>query len=197
MAMAIFCALALPATTQDQPSLGDVAKTQRQKKTAAKVIDEDEMDRRGIHHDVNNAAFECDTECAVEAKNQIRYSKSSLATTESQLQAAFTAAKDDLARGDWSQRLSEIEQEYCRTPGKVDFEKVKSLQNAILEKRFFETRDKHIDVMAAMAHPNDSGAQALEQLRFEGMKDAILKAREMRAMRLCYVPGTQNTSAAH
>lgn len=167
-------------------------------KSNAKVIDDDEMARRGIHHDTGAATFECDADCAQEVKNQSRYNKYFEGVTEEQWQTAFAAAKDELAQGDWSQRLSEIQQEYCRTPGKVDFAKVKRLENDIGAKLTLEASVKKIDVMAMMAHPGDaSGAEALRQWRIEGLRGGILNARLLRITQKCYVPGMQHTSAAH
>jgi hypothetical protein len=43
----------------------------------------------------------------------------------------------------------------------VDFGKFKQLDNDMAKKRFYEVRDKHIDTMASLAHPNDdSGLKA-------------------------------------
>ena len=139
---------------------------------------------------------DCNAACVADVKRETL--KSFASATEEQWQTAFATAQDELAQGDWSQSLSAVQQEYCRTPGKVNFAKVKQMQTDMLKKRFYETRDKHIDTMAAMAHPDDaSGQKAQTQMRAEGMKDAILKVREEQAMQVCYVPGTQDTSAAH
>jgi hypothetical protein len=141
---------------------------------------------------------ECNAACVADLKRETLYSKAFVGATDEQRQTAFNTAQDELAQGDWSQRLSEVQQEYCRTPGKVDFAKVKQLETDMLKKRFYETRDKHIDMMAALAHPDDVSSQkALTQMRVEGMKDTILKVREEQAMQVCYVPGTQDTSAPH
>lgn len=141
---------------------------------------------------------ECNAACVADVKRQTIYSKSFADATDEQWQTVFDAAQDELARGDWSQRLSEVQQEYCRTPGKVNFTMVKQLETDMLKKRFYEFRDKHIDTMATLAHPDDaSGQKALTQMRAEGMKDTILKVREEQAMQVCYVPGTQDTSVAH
>jgi hypothetical protein len=56
------------AQSSDEQSLGDVARTQRQKKPAAKVIDDDEMVRRGFAHASVKVPFDCNTECMATAK---------------------------------------------------------------------------------------------------------------------------------
>ncbi len=144
------------------------------------------------HHPV-----ECDAACVADLKRATLYSKSFAGLTDEQWQTTFETAQEELAKGDWSQRLSAIQQVFCATPGKVDFAKFRQLDNDMAKKRFYEFRDKHIDTMASLAHPNDaSGIKALSQMRLEGMKDAILKIRVQQAEQICYVPGTQDTSAA-
>ena len=145
------------------------------------------------HHPV-----ECDAGCVADVKRATVYSKSFSGLTDEQWQNTFETAQNELAKGDWSQRLSAIRQVFCATPGKVDFAKFKQLDNDMAKERFYEFRDKHIDTMASLAHPDDaSGLKALSQMRIEGMKDAILKMRVQQAEQTCYVPGTQDTSAAH
>jgi hypothetical protein len=130
-------------------------------------------------------AVECDADCVAAVKSQARYGEPFKAETGEQLQtdfaAAFAAAKDELAHGDWSQRLSEIQQEFCRTPGKVDSEKVRGLETAMFNKLAFETHG----VMAA--YPNElAGAEAIRKWRVEGVKYFILKVRVRQIMVACY-----------
>ena len=61
------------AQSSDGQSIGDVARTQRQKKPAAKVIDDEEMSRRGLNHGSANAAFDCDPDCVKHAKAGTSY----------------------------------------------------------------------------------------------------------------------------
>jgi hypothetical protein len=139
---------------------------------------------------------DCDANCVAMVKRETQYAKSFAGTTDEQWQAVFDTAAAELARGDWSQRTAAVQQEFCRTPGRVDFEKVKQMELDMSKKRFYEIRDEHIDTMASLAHPDDaSGQKALMQMRTEGMKDTILKVKYEQAMQACYVPGTVNTAA--
>ena len=72
--------------------------------------------------------MECNAACVADVKRQTIYSKSFARVTDEQWQTAFDVAQNELAKGDWSRRLSEVQQEYCRTPGKVNFAKVKQLE---------------------------------------------------------------------
>ena len=64
--LAISCALVFAveacAQSSDGQSLGEVARSQRQKKTTAAVIDEDEMARRGLNHSTGSS-LDCDATC--------------------------------------------------------------------------------------------------------------------------------------
>ncbi len=163
------------AQSSDEQSLGDVARTQRQKKGAAKVIDEDEMIRRGFAHPSVKVPFDCNSECMAKAKPlaywNFRYA------TEKQWQDAFAVAIPELAQGDWGQRLSEIREEVCRNPSDVDSKPLKALEDEMFSKLRLEGLAKHIDDTAA-AHPNDAaGAEALRQLRVQDLKTGILEAK--------------------
>jgi hypothetical protein len=64
---------------------------------------------------------QCDAQCEKGVKNRTRSYKIFMGATDEEWQTAFAGADGELAQGDWSQRLSEIQQEYCRTPGRVDY----------------------------------------------------------------------------
>jgi hypothetical protein len=166
------------AQSADGQSLGDVARTQRQKKPAAKVIDDDEMSRRGLNQGLVNAPFDCDPDCVRHAKAGTSYGNGAYRNaTEQQWQDSLAAAVADLAQGDWSQRLSEIREEVCRNPGDVDAKRLNALEDEMFTKLRLEARAKNIDDAAA-AHPNDAaGVEALRQLRLEEMKQAILAGK--------------------
>ena len=163
--------LAAQAQSSDEPSLGDVARTKRQKKPAANVIDNEEMARRGLAHP-SAEAFDCNTECMAKAKPLAYWNFRD--ATEKQWEDAFTVAIAELAQGDWGHRLSEIREEVCRNPGGADSKPLKSLEDEMFSKLRLEGRAKHIDETAA-AHPND--AEALRQLRVQDLKTGILEAK--------------------
>jgi hypothetical protein len=172
---AFISVMAAQAQSSDEPSLGDVVKTQPQKKPAAKVIDNDEMIRRGFDQASANVPFDCNTECMAKAKPLAYWNFRN--ATDKQWQDAYAGAIADLSQGDWGQRLSEIRQEVCSNQGNEDSKKFKALEGDMFTKLRGETRSKHIDDMAA-AHPNDAaGAEALRQLRVEDLKTGILEAK--------------------
>jgi len=161
--------------SSDEQSLGNMARTQRQKKPAANVIDDDEMVRRGFAHSSVKVPFDCNTECMAKAKPLAYWNFRN--ATEKQWQDAFAGAIADLSQGDWGQRLSEIREEICSNPGDVDSKPLKTLEDEMFSKLRLEGRSKHIDETAA-AHPNDAvGAEALRQLRVEDLKTGILEAK--------------------
>jgi hypothetical protein len=166
--------LAAQAQSSDEQSLGDVARTKRQKKPAANVIDNEEMARRGLAHP-SAEAFDCNTECMAKAKPLAYWNFRN--ATEKQWQDAFASAIADLSQDDWGRRLSEIREQMCSNPGDVDSKPLKTLEEEMFAKLHLETRSKHIDDMA-VAHPNDAvGAEALRQLRVEDLKNGILEAK--------------------
>ena len=175
---AIVAVSAVRAQSSDGQSLGDVARTQRQKKPAAKVIDDDEMSRRGLNHGSVSAPFDCDPDCVRHAKAETSYGNGAFRNaTEQQWQESLAAAVADLAQGDWGQRLSEIREEVCRNPGDVDAKRLKALEDEMFTRLRLEARAKNIDDAAA-AHPNDAaGVEALRQLRLVAMKQAILDGK--------------------
>jgi hypothetical protein len=174
MLFAFVSVLAAQAQSSDEPSLGDVARTKRQKKPAANVIDNEEMARRGLAHP-SAEAFDCNTECMAKAKPLAYWNFRD--ATEKQWEDAFAVAIAELAQGDWGQRLSEIREEVCRNPGDVDSKPLKVLEDEMFSKLRLEGRAKHIDETAA-AHPSDAaGADALRQLRVQDLKTGILEAK--------------------
>lgn len=163
------------AQSSDEQSLGDVARTQRQKKPAAKVIDNDEMSRRGFAHSSDKATFDCDTECMAKAKPLAYWNFRD--ATEKQWEDAFAVAIAELAQGDWGHRLSEIREEVCSNPGDAESKPLKALEDEMFTKLRLEGRAKNIDETAA-AHPNNAaGAEALRELRVQDVKTGILEAK--------------------
>jgi hypothetical protein len=139
---------------------------------------------------------ECNAACVAALKREPLTGKSFPDPTEEQWQAAFDTATSELAKGDWATRLSAIQQEFCRTPGKVDYAKVRSLEDDMNKKRALETMNRRIDITAAMTHPESAaGAKALTKIRDESMETSILKVKVQEIMQSCYVPGTVNTPA--
>jgi hypothetical protein len=172
--LAFVSVLAMQAQSSDEQSLGDAARTQRKKRPAANVVDDDEMARRGLAHP-SAKVFDCNTECMAKAKPLAYWNFRD--ATEKQWEDAFAVAIAELAQGDWGQRLSEIREEVCRNPGDVDSKPLKALEDEMFSKLRLECRAKHIDETAA-AHPNDAaGAEALRQLRVEYLKTGILEAK--------------------
>jgi hypothetical protein len=147
-----------------------VARTKRQKKPAANVIDNEEMARRGLAHP-SAEAFDCNTQCKAKAKALAYWD---FRNGTEKWQEAFAGAIADLSQDDWGHRLSEIREEVCRNPGDVDSKPLKSLEDEMFSKLRLEGRAKHIDETAA-AHPND--AAALRQLRVQDLKTGILEAK--------------------
>ena len=164
--------LAAQAQSSDEQSLGDVAKTQRQKKPAAKVVDDDEMVRRGFAHP--SVPFDCNTECKAKAKSLAYWD---FRNGTEQWQEAFAAAIADLSQDDWGHRLSEIREQVCSNPGDGDSKPLKALEDEMFSKLRLQARSKQMDEIAA-AHSNDAvGAEARRQLRVQDLKTGILEAK--------------------
>jgi hypothetical protein len=174
--LAVVSAITAHAQSSNDQSLGDVARTQRQKKPGAKVVDDDEMTRRGFGH--AHLPFDCDADCMSRAKMEALSFSELRNATEEQWHDAFAAAIAYFSQDDWGQRLSEFKQEVCRPAGQVHTEKLKTLENDLFSKMRLEGLAQKIDVTAAVTHPNDpSGAEALRQLRIQGVKTGILEAK--------------------
>jgi hypothetical protein len=171
------------AQSSDEPSLGDTARAQHQKKPAANVIDADEMIRRGFAHSSNKVPFDCNAECMAKAKPLAYWNFRD--ATEKQWQDAFAVAIAELAQGDWGERLSEIRQEICSDQGNVDSKKLKVLEDDMFSKLRLEARSKHVDDTAT-AHSNEaSDAEAEKQL---GLKTGILEAKVELIQHSCSSP---------
>ncbi len=141
-------------------------------------------------------SLECNAACVADVKRETASYRPFAGATEEQWQTAFDTATGELAKGDWAQPLSEIQQEFCRTPGKVDSAKVRDLENDIFKKLAHEASNTHIDINAALSQPESaSGAKALAQMRAEGMKQAILKTKVREFMVSCYAPPSANAGA--
>ena len=71
---------------------------------------------------------------------------------------------------------------------KVDFAKVKGLENDMFKKWTLEAYNRRIDFNAAITQPESpAGARRRERCH--------LKAKVVQSMQSCYVPGTVDTSA--
>jgi len=104
-------AVAACAQSVDEQSLGDVARSQRQKRAPSKVvIDEDEMARRGLNH---GGGLDCDSTCEAQVRVQ-SISAGRLQVTDAQWQAAFTSAKASLAHdAEWLNLIAEMKDVIC------------------------------------------------------------------------------------
>src|ERR1035438_2527420 len=104
-------AVAACAQSANEPSLGDVARSQRQKQAPAKVvIDEDEMARRGLNH---GDSLDCDSTCEVQVRAQ-SISAGHLQVNDAQWQAAFNSAKASLAHdAEWLELIAEMKDMVC------------------------------------------------------------------------------------
>jgi hypothetical protein len=162
--------VAAQAQSSDNPSLGDVARTQRQKKPAANVIDNDEMVRRGFVNTSGNVRFECNLDCALKAKGLASYEFRH--ATEKEWQDAFAAAVNDLGKDDWGHRLAEIHEEICRNPSDLDSKPLNALENEMFSKMRREERAKETGE-TAVAQP-DEARGAERQLQ---VKTSILQAK--------------------
>jgi len=96
--------------------------------------------------------IQCDAQCVEGVKNRTRSYKIFLGARDEEWQTAFAGANGELAQGDWSQRLSEIQQEYCGTPGKVNYKKVGAMEMAMAKRLALERGD----VMASFRNDPES-----------------------------------------
>jgi hypothetical protein len=94
-----------------------------------------------------------------------------LGATEGEWQAAFADGKAELAQGDWSQHLFEIQQEYCGTPGKVDYKKVGDMEMAMAKRLGFERGH-----LVASFRNDPESTSATKQFRGQAMKEIIVQA---------------------
>jgi hypothetical protein len=116
-------------------------------------------------------------------KNRTRSYKIFLGATDEEWQTAFAGANGELAQGDWSQRLSEIQQEYCGTPSKVDYKKVGAMEMAMAKRLALERGD----VMASFRNDPES-TSAIKHFRVQAMKEIIFQAKIDQFRVDCYVP---------
>ncbi len=127
--------------------------------------------------------IQCDAQCVEGVKNRTRSYKIFLGATDEEWQTAFAGANGELAQGDWSQRLSEIQQEYCGTPGKVDYKKVGAMEMAMAKRLTLERGD----LMASFRNDPES-TSAIKHFRVQAMKEIIFQAKIDQFRVDCYVP---------
>jgi hypothetical protein len=125
--------------------------------------------------------IECDNNCVTALKKATLSYKPFAGSTSEQWQGAFETAMDELAGDDWSQRLSDIQQEFCKTTR--DYSKIDTLETALFNKLTFEWQRK------IGAFPYDpSNDRAMKFYRAEGMKDAFLKVKIRQISVDCLAP---------
>jgi len=127
--------------------------------------------------------IQCDAQCVEGVKNRTRSYKIFLGATDEEWQTAFAGANEELAQGDWSQRLSEIQQEYCGTPGKVDYKKVGAMEMAMARRLALERGD----VWASFRNDPES-TSAIKHFRVQALKEIIFQAKIDQFRVDCYVP---------
>ena len=171
----------------EQP-LGNVARTQRQKKPAAKVIDDDDMAQRRSQRGLNEAAIQCDADCATAVKAAIQQD-GQIHMTEEQWQRALPAGEDELATDDdWNQMLPEIQQQVCQNHA-IEPDKAKDLERRVNKKFVDDARDS----MDAISHAMEAGSsqaavnQAVDSARAKAIKMFIVKTLVERARKTCPV----------
>jgi len=127
--------------------------------------------------------IQCSAQCVDEVRRRSASYKIFLGTTDEEWQTAFADAKAELAQGDWSQRLTEIQQEYCGAPGKVDYKKVDAMEMAMFKRLAFERQD----VMASFRNDPES-TSATRHFRVQAIKEIIFQAQINQFRVDCYVP---------
>jgi hypothetical protein len=130
---------------------------------------------------------DCDADCAATVKNQAQYSepfkREAGVQLEADFAAAFATANEELTHDDWNKRLTDIQQEFCRTPGKVDSKKLSDLEDALFHKLACES---HLCIMGVP--PGDpSDIEAVRKWQAGAVKYLILTVR-LRQLRLCTSP---------
>lgn len=133
--------------------------------------------------DSGRHSLQCNAQCMDEVRRRSASYKIFLGATENEWQAAFADGKAELAQGDWNQRLSEIQQEYCGAPGTVDYKKVGAMEMA-MAKRFALERG---DLVASFRNDPES-TTATKQLRVQAMKEIIFQASINQFRVACYTP---------
>jgi len=142
-------------SSDDQP-LGDVVRSQRQK-TKSKVIDEEEMMRRGLHHDADASGIDCDASCEVQVRVQA-VQAGRLQVTDAQWQAAFAAGKAELARdNEMLDLLSDWKQAACQIQSHTeDRQKTGELMRHITKKLFDDAFYQNPESIGRATEPGDN-----------------------------------------
>jgi len=200
-----FLALVCAAHAQDQPasdqssqsqSLGDIAKANRQKKSAAKVIDEEDMSQRRLHRGAGNPALECDESCATAVRAGIEKDPR-LHMTDAEWQTSFVDGQSDLTQdADWSQLFTEIQGNVChRGTSAADPDKIKDLDRRVGQKIIDEVRETMTIARNAMQAGTSKAAQneAIATERTKAVKLLIIKVQVERAKRACVTPAVQKS----
>ena len=133
--------------------------------------------------DSGHHSLQCNAQCMDEVRRRSGSYKIFLGATENEWQAAFADGKAELAQGDWSQRLSEIQQEYCGTPGKVDYKKVGAMEMEMAKRLALERGD-----LAASIRNDPESASATRRLRVQAIKEIIFQATINQFRVDCYTP---------
>jgi len=188
LALTLVCAFAAVAAAQEQPaqdqSLGDLAKSQRQKKTSGKVIDDEQMAERHASHSAGAGAFPCDDACVAAVKTAVQQD-SHLRMTDAQWQTALAAGRDEYAEdSEWSELLTAIRQQVCqRRVGAADPEKAKDLERRVAKKLLDDVREEMDIVSGAMQASANQAAidRATDAARARAIKLQIIKVQAGRA----------------
>jgi len=180
-------------------SLGDVARAQRQKKTSAKVIDDEAMAQRRAQRGAGESALQCDADCAAAVKDAVQQN-SNLKMNEVQWQTALVAGEDELAQDDeWSQLFSEIQERIChKTAGAADPVKAQDLDRRIAKKILDDVRENMDGISHAMEAGSNQAAinRAMDSARARAVKLQIVKVLVERAKRVCSVSPSSTKAAA-
>ncbi len=190
--LAILVALVGAAQAQDQSaqeqSLGDVARAQHPKKTSSKVIDDEEMAQRRARRGAGESALQCDADCEAAVKVAVQQDQN-LKMSEEQLQTALATGENELAQDDeWSQLLSEIQQQICRNrAGTGDPAKAKDLDRRVAKKLLDDVQENMEIIKHMLDAPNDQAAinRAMDASRAKAVKQHIIKVQVDRAKRTC------------
>jgi len=190
--LAILVALVCTAQAQEQSAqdqlLGDVARAQHQKKTSGKVIDDEEMARRHARRGAGESALQCDADCEAAVKVAVRQDQN-LKMSEEHFQTALAAGEAELAQDDeWSQLLSEIQQQICRNKaGTADPVKAKDLDRRVAKKLLDDVQE-NMEIMRHMLDaPNDQAAinRAMAASLAKAVEQHIIKVQVDRAKQTC------------
>jgi len=106
-----------------------------------------------------------------------------LGATDEEGQTVFAGANGDLAQGDWSQRLSEIQQEYCGNSEQGRSQEGWCHGMAMAKRLALERGN----VLASFRNDPES-ISAIKHCRVQAMKEIIFHARIDQFRVDCYVP---------